>query len=63
MDAQIGYCTTSDGVRLAHAVSGAGPTLVRVGAWYTHLQHDWDLSGWSDFYRKRPPTTVLTTVS
>jgi pimeloyl-ACP methyl ester carboxylesterase len=51
MDAQIGYCTTSDNVRLAHAVSGTGPTLVRVGAWYTHLQHDWDLSGWSDLYR------------
>lgn len=51
MDQQIGYCTTEDGVRLAHAVSGTGPVLVRVGAWYTHLQHDWDLSGWSDFYR------------
>jgi len=36
-------------VRIAYSVSGAGPVLVRAGNWYTHLQHDWDLSGWSAF--------------
>ncbi len=49
MDQQISFCTTTDGVRLAYAVSGSGPVLVRAGNWYTHLQHDWDLSGWSAF--------------
>lgn len=49
MDERISYCTTSDGVRLAYAVSGSGPVLVRAGNWYTHLQYDRELSGWSAF--------------
>jgi len=51
MDQQIGYSIASDGVRIAHAVSGTGPVLVRAGNWYTHLEHDWDLSGWGGFLR------------
>lgn len=51
MDQRISYCTTTDGVRLAYSVSGSGPVLVRAGNWYTHLQHDWDLSGWSALLR------------
>lgn len=51
MDQRIGYCTTEDGVRIAYAVSGTGPALVRVGNWYTHLQHDRELSGWSAMLR------------
>ena len=31
----------SDGVRLAFAASGAGPTLVRAPHWMTHLEWDW----------------------
>lgn len=52
MDQQISYCTTTDGVRIAYSVTGSGPVLVRAGNWYTHLQHDWDLSGWSAFLRQ-----------
>jgi pimeloyl-ACP methyl ester carboxylesterase len=51
VDQRIGYCTTEDGARIGYAVSGGGPVLVRAGNWYTHLQHDWDLSGWSAFLR------------
>jgi len=51
MDQPIRYCTTTDGVRLAYSVSGSGPVLVRAGNWYTHLQHDLDLSGWSALLR------------
>ena len=35
---QIGFATTSDGVRVAYATSGAGPPLVLAVGWLTHLQ-------------------------
>ncbi len=33
----IRYTTTSDGVKLAYAISGNGPRLVRMPHWMTHL--------------------------
>jgi len=41
MGAQVRFCTSSDGVRLAYAISGNGPPLVRAPHWFTHLEHDW----------------------
>jgi len=38
----IKFCTASDGVRIAYAVAGEGPPIVRVGNWFTHLEFDWD---------------------
>jgi pimeloyl-ACP methyl ester carboxylesterase/DNA-binding CsgD family transcriptional regulator len=40
MQQQIRFCTSSDGVRLAYAVSGTGPPLFRAPHWITHLEHD-----------------------
>ena len=40
------FCRGHGGVRLAYAVSGAGPPLVRVGHWLTHLEHDWHSPIW-----------------
>jgi pimeloyl-ACP methyl ester carboxylesterase/DNA-binding CsgD family transcriptional regulator len=37
----VRFCTSSDGVRLAYAISGDGPPLVRAPHWFTHLEHDW----------------------
>jgi pimeloyl-ACP methyl ester carboxylesterase len=34
---KIGYCTTSDGVRIAYATVGNGPPVVFVLGWGTHL--------------------------
>ncbi len=34
---QIGFATTSDGVRIAFATSGQGPPLVAVSGWFTQL--------------------------
>jgi pimeloyl-ACP methyl ester carboxylesterase/DNA-binding CsgD family transcriptional regulator len=42
----IRFCTSPDGVRLAFAVHGSGPPLVRVATWLTHLQYDWDSPLW-----------------
>ena len=41
MRPQVRFCTASDGVRLAYAISGDGPPLVRAPHWFTHLEHDW----------------------
>ena len=40
MQQQIRFCSSSDGVRLAYAVSGSGPPLLRAPHWVTHLEHD-----------------------
>ena len=40
MQQQIRFCTGSDGARLAYAVSGSGPPLLRAPHWITHLEHD-----------------------
>ena len=36
------YTSTSDGVRIAYAVHGEGPTLVFVRGWISHLDAMWD---------------------
>lgn len=45
-DQDIRFCTTSDGVKLAYAVSGAGPPLVMSATWLTHLEHQWRSLAW-----------------
>jgi len=41
MRPQIRFCTSGDGTRLAYAIAGNGPPLVRSPHWFTHLEHDW----------------------
>lgn len=38
----IRFCTTPDGVRLAMAMTGNGPPLLRAGTWFTHVEQDMD---------------------
>ncbi|MGH6742487.1 MAG: alpha/beta fold hydrolase, partial [Bradyrhizobium sp.] len=42
----IRFCTTTDGVRLAYAVSGEGPPLVMPATWLSHLEHQWNSLAW-----------------
>jgi pimeloyl-ACP methyl ester carboxylesterase/DNA-binding CsgD family transcriptional regulator len=44
--AEIRFCTAPDGARLAYAVHGRGPPLVRVATWLTHLERDWESPIW-----------------
>jgi len=46
MEQDIRFCKTSDGVRIAYATSGAGPPLVRVLGWFTHLEYEWENPLW-----------------
>jgi len=43
---QIRFCTSPDGVRIAYAVTGNGPPLVKVANWLSHLEFDWDSPVW-----------------
>lgn len=42
----IRYLRTTDGVRLAWAEVGRGPTLVKAANWMTHLELEWDSPVW-----------------
>jgi len=37
----VQFCETRDGTRLAYAVAGNGPPLVRTANWVSHLEHEW----------------------
>jgi class 3 adenylate cyclase/pimeloyl-ACP methyl ester carboxylesterase len=43
---EIRYCRAPDGVRLAYAISGHGPPLVKTGNWLHHLEYDWESPVW-----------------
>lgn len=42
----IAFCRAADGVRLAYAVAGDGPPLVRAANWMTHLGCDIESPVW-----------------
>jgi pimeloyl-ACP methyl ester carboxylesterase/DNA-binding winged helix-turn-helix (wHTH) protein len=44
---EIHFCTASDGVRIAYALAGHGPPLVKAGNWLNHLEYDWQSPIWS----------------
>jgi pimeloyl-ACP methyl ester carboxylesterase len=46
----IRYCMTSDGVRLAYAMTGSGPPLVKASNWLTHLDFEWGSPIWRHWY-------------
>jgi hypothetical protein len=46
MDQSIRFCMTTDGVRLAYAMSGDGRPLVMSATWPTHLEHQWRSLAW-----------------
>jgi pimeloyl-ACP methyl ester carboxylesterase/DNA-binding CsgD family transcriptional regulator len=42
----VRFCTAPDGVRLAYAIHGSGPPLVKVATWLSHLELDWESPVW-----------------
>ncbi len=46
MEQQIGFCRTSDGVRIAYKIWGSGPPVVYVPGWITHVE--WPISSLTD---------------
>lgn len=43
---QIRFAIAGDGVRIAYASSGAGPALMKVGTWMSHLEFDLQSPVW-----------------
>jgi len=52
LEQRIGFCTASDGVRIAYAKSGSGPPLVKPAHWLTHLEYDWESPVWRHWLRE-----------
>jgi pimeloyl-ACP methyl ester carboxylesterase/DNA-binding winged helix-turn-helix (wHTH) protein len=48
----IAFCRAADGVRLAYAVAGEGPPLVRAANWMTHLGYDIESPVWRHWVRE-----------
>ncbi|HZP70424.1 MAG TPA: alpha/beta fold hydrolase [Pseudolabrys sp.] len=46
MEQNTRFCTSSDGVKLAYAVTGKGPPLVMSATWLSHLEHQWRSLAW-----------------
>jgi pimeloyl-ACP methyl ester carboxylesterase/DNA-binding winged helix-turn-helix (wHTH) protein len=43
----IHFCAAPDGARIAYAVAGLGPPLVKAANWLNHLEYDWQSPIWS----------------
>jgi pimeloyl-ACP methyl ester carboxylesterase/DNA-binding CsgD family transcriptional regulator len=50
MDQAIRFTKSRDGVRLAYAQSGAGPSLVKTANWLSHLEFDWQSPVWRHWF-------------
>ena len=47
--AQVRFCTSIDGTRIAYATEGAGPPLVRAALFLNHLELDWACPVWKPY--------------
>jgi pimeloyl-ACP methyl ester carboxylesterase/DNA-binding CsgD family transcriptional regulator len=50
MEQAIQFVTTSDGVKLAYAVSGEGPPLLKTANWLNHVEFDWQSPLWRHWF-------------
>jgi pimeloyl-ACP methyl ester carboxylesterase len=50
MEQAIRFVTTRDGVKLAYAVSGSGPPLLKTANWLNHLEFDWESPVWRHWF-------------
>jgi pimeloyl-ACP methyl ester carboxylesterase len=48
----VRFCHAADGVRLAYAVAGTGPPLVKAANWMSHLEYDWESALWRHWLRE-----------
>ena len=52
MKQHVHFCTGTDGLRLAYAVHGSDPPVVRVATWLSHLELDWESPVWRHWLRR-----------
>jgi len=46
MNQQIRFCKSSDGTRIAWAMTGEGPPILKAPHWLTHLEYEWKSPIW-----------------
>jgi len=46
MSPQIRFCRSFDGTRIAYAVTGKGPPLIKAPHWFGHLEAEWNSPVW-----------------
>jgi pimeloyl-ACP methyl ester carboxylesterase/DNA-binding CsgD family transcriptional regulator len=49
---EIRFCQTKDGVRLAYAIAGNGPPLVKAANWLSHIEYEWHCPVWRNWYEE-----------
>ncbi len=50
MKQEIRFCRSPDGVRLAYALAGNGPPLVKAANWLSHIEYEWNSPVWRHWY-------------
>jgi pimeloyl-ACP methyl ester carboxylesterase len=50
-DQDIRFCHSADGTRIAYALAGSGPPLVKAANWLNHLEFDWESPVWKHFFK------------
>ncbi len=50
MDQRIGFVTSPDGARIAYAISGSGPPLVKAPNWLSHLEFEATSPVWAHWW-------------
>jgi pimeloyl-ACP methyl ester carboxylesterase len=59
MELKVNYCRAPDGVRLAYAIAGRGPPLVKTANWMNHDEYDWESSIIRHFFIALAPDFTL----
>ena len=49
---EIRFCTAADGTRIAYAMAGRGPPLLKAANWLNHLEYDWESPFWGHLLRR-----------
>ena len=51
MRQEVRFCRAPDGTRIAYALAGEGPPLVKSANWMNHLEYDWESPVFGHFLR------------
>jgi len=51
-DQKLGFCTTTDGVRICYATVGEGPPLVKAPNWLGHIEYEWQSPVWGHWWEE-----------
>ncbi len=59
LETEVRYCSARDGVRVAYAMTGQGPAIVRAAHWMSHLRYDAESPVWRHWIRELSAQNTL----